>query len=266
MIRQALLQLSVLIFPIFHQPVLAQGQWIVEKQQTYTLHYTLADKAFMPEYKTYFDNGKNGIEAFFRNRFAREFSIYVHPSRASLDSTWQKDWEMPDFKSECWMVASGVAEKIDIISPIKWDSIACEHSWQDPLKTQRLINHELVHVYHGQKNRSHDFSDINGLDWFVEGLAVYASGQCDDERINAVKRMLAENAAPQKLNEFWSGKLKYGLSGTIVMYIDRFYGRETLTGLLEFNDVNDLLRKLDTSEESLIAAWKDFMKEIQQNP
>jgi hypothetical protein len=50
------------------------------------------------------------------------------------------------------------------------------------------------------------------------------------------------------------------------MYIDRFYGRETLTELLEFNDVNDLLRKLDTSEESLIAAWKDFMKEIQQNP
>jgi hypothetical protein len=208
MIRQALLQLSVLIFPIFLQPALAQGQWIVEKQQTYTLYSTLADEAFMDEYKTYFENGKNSIEAFFRNRFAREFSIYVHPSRASLDSTWQKDWEMPDFISECWMVASGVAEKIDIISPIKWDCIACEHSWQDSLKTQRLINHELVHVYHGQKNRRHDFSDINGLDWFVEGLAVYASGQCDDERMNAVKRMLAENTASAEIKRILVRKAK----------------------------------------------------------
>jgi hypothetical protein len=40
--------------------------------------------------------------------------------------TWQKDWNEPRFKSECWMVASGVASKLDVISPKSWDKQACD--------------------------------------------------------------------------------------------------------------------------------------------
>ena len=80
------------------------------------------------------------------------------------------------------MVASGVASKLDMLSPLQWAKESCEHDYADKLKTQQIIAHELVHVFHGQLNVSPDFSDVTNLDWFVEGLATYASGQLDKVR------------------------------------------------------------------------------------
>ncbi|MFZ4520792.1 MAG: hypothetical protein ACOYNC_03750 [Bacteroidales bacterium] len=48
---------------------------------------------------------------------------------------------------------------------------SCEHVYSEKLKTQQIITHELVNVYHGQLNAGPDFSDVSGIDWFVEGLA-----------------------------------------------------------------------------------------------
>ena len=106
---------------------------------------------------------------------------------------------MPSFKSECWMVASGIAGKLDMISPKMWDKEACEHSYSETEKVQQLITHELVHVYHAQLNNSPDFSDTEAIDWFVEGLATYASGQCDSSRIKEIKKAIAENKIPGTL-------------------------------------------------------------------
>jgi hypothetical protein len=183
----------------------------------------------------------------------------VHLNRHSLDSAWQKDWNMPTFKSECWMVASGVASKLDMISPKMWDKESCEHKYEDSQKTQQLITHELVHVYHGQLNASPDFSNIEGLDWFVEGLATYASGQCDSVRIAEVKKAILENNLPKTLDSFWSGKLKYGLSGSVVMYIDKHYGRVKLKELLSFNKKADLFSALNTTAPELLDGWKIYM-------
>src|SRR6187551_2042138 len=108
---------------------------------------------------------------FFKSPFKNRFQLFIHPNRQSLDSSWQKDWNMPAFKSECWMVASGIATRLDVISPRRWDKEACEHVYAETKKTQLLITHELIHVYHGQLNTSPDFSNVDGIDWFVEGLA-----------------------------------------------------------------------------------------------
>jgi hypothetical protein len=238
-----------------------EGQnWISKENPGYIIHYTGTDVQSITEYKELFENGINSINEFFGGPFKSDFSIYVHPNRSSLDSTWQKDWGMPEFKSECWMVASGVASKLDIISPKSWDKESCEHHFGESLKTQQLITHELVHVYHGQRNPSPDFNDVKGIDWFVEGLAVYASGQCDSTRMAGVKLVVMENKIPQKLENFWSGKLKYGLSGSMVMFIDLKYGREKLNDLLQFANLNDLLDSLSTTEENLLKEWKDFLQ------
>ena len=61
-----------------------------------------------------------------------------------------------------------------------------------------MITHELIHVYHGQLNVSPDFSNTEGIDWFIEGLATYASGQCDSMRISEVKVAIENNKIPQK--------------------------------------------------------------------
>ena len=145
---------------------------------------------------------------------------------------------------------------------ISYQNRAREYSYSNSIKTQRLITHELVHVYHGQQNKSPDFSDVTGIDWFIEGLAVYASGQCDTQRIAEVKTALSENNIPQNLSDFWSGKLRYGLSGTVVMFLDERYGREILISLLGYNDIKGIISHLKTTEEEILIDWKKYMKEI----
>ena len=46
-------------------------------------------------------------------------------------------------------------------------------------RVQALIAHELVHVYHGQRSPRPDFHGMDDVGWFVEGLAVLASGQLE---------------------------------------------------------------------------------------
>lgn len=236
--------------------------WLKSKQKGYSVLYTSTDEPNLKEYNKLIKNGITSVTTFFNSKFKQPFEVYIHPNRKSLDSTWQKDWNMPDFKSECWMVASGVSTKLDIISPKMWDSESCEHRFTETTKTQQLITHELVHVFHGQYNVSPDFSNVEGIDWFVEGLATFASGQCNKKRIDEVKKAIIENTIPQQLDNFWTGKYKYGISGSMVMFIDHKYGREKLKALLSFNKKTEILDALKTTETNLLAEWKQYMQQL----
>lgn len=256
------LLLIVLLLPILFGWTIVKDKWIVEKQNGYSFYYKTSDKQNIVEYKACFESGKKTVEKFFQDSFKNDFSIYIHPSRSSLDITWQKDWKMPEFKSECWMIASGVATKLDILSPKLWDELSCEHIYSETTKTQQLITHELVHVFHGQLNLSPDFSNVEGIDWFVEGLATFASGQCDSVRISEVKKAISENKIPKNLDNFWTGKNKYGLSGSLVMYIDHKYGRKKLIELLPLNIKADILLTLATTEAELLNEWKRYIQDL----
>src|SRR5882672_6986684 len=87
------------------------NEWITEKHKGYNLLYTAVDRQNKDEYNKLIENGIVAVKSFFGSSHAKEFNIFIHPGRHSLDSTWQKDWNMPGFKSECWMVASGVASR-----------------------------------------------------------------------------------------------------------------------------------------------------------
>lgn len=160
------------------------------------------------------------------------------------------------------MVASGVADKLDIISPKLWDTQSCEHIYSETTHTQQLITHELVHVFHGQQNVSSDFSNVEGIDWFVEGLATYASGQCDTQRITDVKKAISNNKIPKNLDNFWSGKIKYGLSGSVVMFMDNKYGRTKIIELLPFNKKSEILSALKTTESELLLEWQNYIQNL----
>jgi hypothetical protein len=236
-----------------------QNNWLTEKQKGYTVFYTSSDVQNKKEYKKLAENGITSVKTFFNSSYPKEFSIYVHPNRNSLDSTWRKDWNMPEFKSECWMVASGIGTKLDMISPKLWDKESCEHIYSETKKTQQLITHELVHVYHGQLNVSPDFSNTDGIDWFIEGLATFASGQCDSIRITEVKKAINNNTIPKSLDNFWTGKIKYGLSGSVVMFIEHKYGRVKLKELLKLNKKADFFSILKTTEPELLDDWKKYI-------
>jgi len=234
--------------------------WLKKETHSYTLHYTSADLSSIDAYQKAIDNGLRGVEQFFDRPFKSKFDVVIYPDRKMLDSVWRKDWNMPDFKSECWMVASGVAKKIDIISPRMWDMESCEHKYSDTVQTQRLISHEMVHVFHGQLNVSPDFSDVENIDWFVEGLATYASGQCDEKRLAEVKKSIEDKTAPSVLDKFWTGKMKYGLSGSMVMFIDHKHGRAKLLQLMPYNKLKQILDRLGTTEDELISGWTKYME------
>ncbi|MCC7507682.1 MAG: hypothetical protein IT259_20400 [Saprospiraceae bacterium] len=235
------------------------GPWKKSPAAGYDVFYQKPDRAMAKTLRPVFAAANDSVAAFFGQNFPRPFAIYIHPDRASMDAQWQHDWQMPDFKSECWMVASGVGARLDLLSPRQWATQACEHDWARQEASRRLITHELVHVYHGQRNPSPDFSDVQGLDWLVEGLAAYASGQCDEARLAPVRAAVRDGKAPATLDKFWSGPLRYGLSGSVVAWIDHRYGRQTLIDLLPLTRKQAALDRLGVSEAQLLKDWQEYV-------
>lgn len=244
----------------------AQDGRIVRSFPKYSIAYVLENEHEIPVYQKLFDMGVRQTENFFGKTFMQTFVVNLHPSRASLDRQWQNDWKMPDFKSECWMVASGISTQLDMIAPTRWKTEACEHNVADSLATQRLVTHEMVHVFHGQHNASGDFSAVEKLDWFVEGLATYASGQLTEVRMDDIRQLVQRGSAPTTLDDFWKGKFRYGQSGSAVRYLDEKYGRQVLISLMSAKSKVELLAALRTDEITFLQGWKEFVLDgIEQN-
>lgn len=234
--------------------------WQTIKNQHFTIHFTSKDSASVPALTRIFTKGITQTEAFFGNPFRAPFDIRIFPDRAALDRQWQQDWGDTSFHSQCWMVASGVAKQLDVLSPQVWSAEACEHNAADSTATFQLLLHELVHVYHGQYCASPDFTGMDDLGWWVEGLAVYASGQLDAARLERVRQRMAAGKVPASLSQFWSGPDKYGLSGSVVAALDQELGRESLVRLLAFSTVPAFFEGLGKTEAEVLGIWKESLK------
>lgn len=234
--------------------------WIREEKVGYTFIYQLPDQSRVKEYGQLIDQGMISVKGFFKRSFPKTFDVYVHPTRQSWDKKLEVAYQMPGFKSECWMVASGDGFQLNMISPATWDTAACEHRYADKIETQRLLTHELFHVFHGQHNASPDFGNMEGLDWLAEGFATFASGQLTDTRVREIRSLVESGQAPAQLDDFWKGRNRYGLAGSMVQYIDARYGREMLFKILIFNNKADVLDVLLVSELDLIDGWKKSVK------
>ena len=233
-----------------------QVQKLTHEGDFYRLHYQPIDKAQGEKIIQWLDQGKSNVKDFFKTDFKKEFDVYIFPERDSLDAQWQKDWNMPEFKSQCWMVASGIAHRLDILSPRVWPTQGCEHDSNDEEATRKLILHELIHVFHGQYNPSPTFEHIDNIDWLVEGLAVYASGQLDAERYDRAKNSIQKGEGPVTLANIWKGEHRYGYSGSLVKYIDDTYGRDVLIQLMGLTTADEVLKLLHTTEEELLEQWR----------
>ena len=234
--------------------------WKKLRGSGYNVYYTSVDHDEVKKLNAYLQSGIDHITRFFNHQFQDTFNVYIFPDRSSLDRQWQKDWSDTTFKSECWMIASGVAHRLDILSPTAWASEACDHNATDSTEIRQVIWHELVHVLHGQYNPDHTFSYIEKLDWLVEGVATYVSGQLDEKRYQPVRQMIIDNKTPASLDEFWKGQNKYGLSGSMVAFIDQKYGRKKLLELLQLTNKIKALESLTISEAQLLSEWRRSFK------
>jgi hypothetical protein len=204
------------------------------------------------------------IEGFFGHPFLKPFHVEIFANRSQFDAYFKQRWQLP--KTEAWMVAMGVSDKLAILSPGVWKTQAVEHDPNDPLHFQELVAHELVHVYHGQHNPTGDFDGMDDLGWFVEGLAVYVSGQLEHGHKDAARKALAAGKAPKKLAKAWSGAYRYGVSGSMVQFVDERYGRQMLWQLLPETKPARVLERLKLSEDDFLRAWRDFVLTKPKSP
>jgi len=194
------------------------------------------------------------VEHFFGAPFPRAIDFRLAPDRAAFDAAFPPALGMG--KTQCWMVGMGIADLMVVLSPSDWKAEACDHDPADQQELQRLIAHELTHVFHGQNNPHGDFAGEDDLAWFIEGVAVLASGQLTDARVAQVRAAIAAGSAPAKLDDVWSGKLKYGFAGSLASYVDRRWGRATTRRLLAAASNAEALAMLGTTEPALLADWQ----------
>jgi hypothetical protein len=212
------------------------------------------DKDVASALKPYIQEGRKEVEWFFGRPFKQKFEVEVFPDRAAFDEYFRRRWKVP--RTEAWMVASGVADRLAILSPRVWKIQAAEHDPADSAHLRDLLAHELVHVYHGQHNPRPDFDGMDDIGWFVEGLAVYVSGQLERSHRTAAREALEAGKAPTRLAEAWSGRHRYGVSGSMVEFVDRRYGRDVVKKLLAATSNEEAMRLLDTTEGAFLGAWK----------
>lgn len=198
--------------------------------------------------------GRQTVEAFFGRGFPRPYEVHVLPGRAAFNQFVKERWGMP--QTECWMVAAGTGGVLVTIDPAAWKTDACEHDPADERHVQQLLTHELVHVFHGQHNPRPEFDGMDDVGWFVEGLAVYASGQLDDARRREAREAIEKCRSPARLEEAWSGRYRYAVCGSLVAFVDERLGRDKLVGLLSATREEEILAALGMSEAELLDAWR----------
>ena len=187
--------------------------------------------------------------------FPKPYETTIFPHREDFDSFAAKAWGME--KTQCWMVAAGVGDRFVVLDPAVWSTEACEHDAANAAHVDGILRHELTHVLHGQMNPTSDFTGMDPLGWFVEGLAVYVSGQLSSEHRGKDREAIDRGAIPADLESFWSGKYRYGISGSLVRYVDQHYGRATLLRLLPVTTNAEALELLGVTEAQLIADWQN---------
>lgn len=195
------------------------------------------------------------IEAYFGMPFEAPVRISVAGDRATFDSALPVAWGIAP--TQCWMVGVGVADSLYLLAPSAWAHDACEHDARDDAAVQGIITHELTHAFHGQHNPTRDFTGMDDAGWFVEGLAVLVAGQMTHEASAA--DAIAAGAAPTTLADGWSGRYKYGVSGSMAAYIDAVYGRATLTSLLDATSNEAILARLHVTEAQFLERWRAWV-------
>lgn len=235
---------------------IASLDWKKNDREGVIFEYTDADRDQMAAIEKIVTRGRQTIKRFFGRPFPQPFVVRIYPDRASLTQFWRKDWKIPNLQPESWMVASGTSRTLSILSPRVWATQATEHDPKDKKQTEHLIIHELVHVFHAQSNPRPDFEGMDDIGWFVEGLAVYVSGQLEDQHLASAREAVETGKTPRELKTAWSGKYRYGVSGSLVRYIAAKYGRKKIIDMLAATSEKQIMDTIGLTEKELLANWQ----------
>lgn len=206
---------------------------------------------------TLVQTGRDRVEAFFGHPFAEPVRIVVSPTRSAFDASLPVKWGLTP--TQCWMVGVGGGNLLALLSPGDWSTEACEHQPKDAAHIQEIVTHELTHIFHGQHNPTGDFTGMDDAGWFLEGLAVVVSGQLATGGRPTAQQAIADNAAPTRLTDAWAGKYRYGVSGSLVAYIDTKFGRQKLLDLMSAVTNPEILSAMGLTESQFLDGWRAWV-------
>lgn len=210
-----------------------------------------------PNVERLVETERRRIERFFDAPFTRPFETRVFDSRRDMEAFAAAKWHTPELP--CWAVAMGSGSTLVVLNPATWAEQACEHDARDAEHVRGIVAHELVHVFHGQHNADSEFEHSDELGWFIEGLAVYASGQLTPQRERQA-REAAATGFPARLADAWSGPARYAVAGTLARQVDRRLGRAGTLAALADGTTAELLARLETTENELLERWRGELK------
>jgi hypothetical protein len=221
------------------------GEWREATIQERPYRFTDADAQVAVTVGTYVNEGEVNAISFLSLQYTSPFTVTIHPDRASLDAQWR-------VATACWMIAGGWRADVSLLSPRVWNSQSCGHDGGNASHVRYVLRHELVHVLHAQH------AEIAlATPWFVEGLAVYASGQIDTDYAGGDRSRLAAGFRPQTIAELWADGANYPLAGSLVRYIDRTYGRAMLRDMMAHTTTAGMLSRIGIEEAALLDAWRE---------
>ncbi|HRF59732.1 MAG TPA: hypothetical protein PLH94_07450 [Fimbriimonadaceae bacterium] len=197
--------------------------------------------------------GIERVEAFLGTPFAKPFRIVIARDRATFDAELAARWKLPP--TEKWMVGAGGADALVVLSPDRWKAEAVEHDGNSKRELEEIVAHELSHVYHAQRCPKPDFDGMDDMGWFIEGLAVVVSGQLESAHRTAAKRAKEADKLPTKLADCWSGPFRYGVSGSLVRYVEAWKGKATIVRLLSATSNAEAMAILGITEDALLRDW-----------
>ena len=231
-------------------------EWLVVTRAGFSIRVVRADSALVPIVGDAIRDGERIATTFFGAAPLQSYSIAIYPDRATLTDRWRIAWQLPAFQAQCWLIAAAWSTELDLLSPRAWSRDACGHDADNITHIRNVLAHEVVHVLHGQLGQHANLGSMLNAQWFTEGLATYVSGMLDVDYAGIVRARLNAGLAPRTLAEVWSDGANYPLSGSIVRYIDRRYGRAAVRGLLTARSTSEILTRLGVSEADLLAAWR----------
>ncbi|WP_100642510.1 hypothetical protein [Alteromonas facilis] len=233
--------------------------WVAQANEPMNIMYKAVDTGLVVEFQKTLNLAAQHVETYFQRPFAAPLEVHLMPDRAALDAHWRKAFGMPWFISTCWMVGTGAANDLSILSPRIWAEEDCGHDPTNEVEIFKLLVHELTHSYHDQANPSDDIGIYEDIGWFIEGLAVHVSNQLEGDQLASPAEAIIEGMHPKKLEAAWSGKYRYGISGSMVEYIETVWGKDVVRQLLEFTTEEDILSTLQVSEQAFIGGWKEYV-------
>ena len=227
-----------------------------------------AGQADRPSVAGCIQSGRIEVERAFGEPMPRPFDVHICGHRADMEAVAREAWQVPELP--CWAVAMGSGSRLVVLDPAVWGTEACEHDPRDRVAVQRIITHELVHVFHGQHRADSEFTQADEVGWFVEGLAVEVSGQLDAERLQQAAELVRRGEGPTRLVDGWSGPARYAVAGSMVRFVrirlgDGVEGRQGIKGLLGASTNAEILAALECDEADFLTAWRTWLSQAPQD-